>query len=158
MRYPNKTVPVRLGLYTQKIVNPVFKTRGLMEGRIITHWSQIVGERFSAFSLPEKITFPKGKKNEGMLHLTVTSAGSLLLQSVHDLVLDKINTFFGYKALSKIYMTHGFIPSKLSFTKVFSPPSPEIREWVEGQIQHIEDQELKDCLKNFGTSLVSTLK
>ena len=158
MRYPNKTVPVRLGFYTQKIVNPVFKTRGLMEGRIITHWPHIVGERFSAFSLPEKITFPKGKKSEGTLHLTVTSAGSLLLHSIHDLILDKINTFFGYKALSKLHMTHGFIPSKLSFAKVYSPPSPEVSEWVEAQTQHIQDQDLKECLKNFGVSLVSTLK
>src|SRR3989338_6870468 len=105
----NKNFPQRLGVYTQKVVQPVFKTRGLMEGKIITHWSNIVGEKISQLSLVEKITFHKGKKVEGTLHLRVTSSGACLLQYAQDLVLERVNIFFGYKALSKLHMTHDLV-------------------------------------------------
>src|ERR1700722_18700629 len=108
MKKSNKWHPSRIGIYTQKVVKPVFKARGLMEGKIITHWPQIVGEKFVRLALAEKITFHKGKKTEGTLHLSVTSSGALLLQYAQDLILEQVNTFFGYKALSSLRMTHDF--------------------------------------------------
>lgn len=159
MRYPNKWLPSRLGLYTQKIVKPVFKARGLMEGKILTHWPHIVGEKFACLALPEKITFPKGLRSGGTLHLTVTSSGSLLLHSISDLILERVNTFFGYSALSKLYMTHGLIPSQKPSPKILPVLSQEEKEQIESQTQHIPDPELKECLMNLGTSLsLSSLK
>ncbi len=153
MRHPTKSWPTRLGLYTQKIVKPVFKARGLMEGKIITHWPQIVGEKFARLAIPEKITFPKDKRTEGTLHLSVTSAGALLLQFSQDLILEQINTFFGYKALVKLRMTHGFIPPQPILPKASLPLSQEEKEWIEGQTHHIADPDLKECLEKLGTSL-----
>ncbi|MBI2707158.1 MAG: DUF721 domain-containing protein [Proteobacteria bacterium] len=153
MRHPTKSWPTRLGLYTQKIVKPVFKARGLMEGRIITHWSQIVGEKFASLAIPEKITFPKGKRSEGTLHLSVTSAGSLLLHFSQDLILEQINTFFGYKALIKLHMTHGFVPPPAISPKASLALSQEEKEWVETQTHHIFDPDLKKCLEKLGISL-----
>jgi len=154
MKYPSKNMPTRLGLHTQKIVKPVFKKRGLMEGKIITHWPQIVGERFARLTIAEKITFPKGKKNEGTLHLSVTSSGALLLHYAQDLLLEQVNTFFGYKALSKLHMSHGFIPPKEPLPK--APPAPlsqAEKTWLEGQTQNITDPELKASLKSLGEAI-----
>jgi rare lipoprotein A len=159
MKYPNKMVPARLGLYTQKIVKPVFKARGLMEGKIMTHWHQIVGEKFARLALAEKITFPKGKKTEGTLHLNVTSAGSLLLHYAQDLILEQVNTFFGYKALSKLHMSHGFTPPEEVKPKQPLPPlSEEENQWLDSQTQAIEDPELKQCLKNLGEGVLSPMR
>lgn len=154
MHYPNKRFPRRLGVYTQKVVTPLFKARGLMEGRIITQWSHIVGEKFARLSLPEKVTFPRGKKNEGTLHIRVTSASALLLQSIHDLILDHVNTFFGYKAIAKLYMVHGLIPPSAPIPLKTSPtPSEEDVKWVNTQIEPIKDAELKECLERLGKAL-----
>jgi hypothetical protein len=154
MKYPNKIRPVRIGHYTQKIVKPVFKARGLMEGKIITHWPQIVGEKFAGLAIPEKIAFPKGKRSEGTLYLSVTSSGALLLQYAQDLILEQINIFFGYKALSKLKMTHDFIPSEeSSFPQIVPSLSPENQSWIEGQIKLIQDLELKTCLMKLGEAV-----
>lgn len=151
MKKHNKWQPARLGLYTQAIVKPVFKTRGLMEGKIITHWMHIVGERYARLSLPEKITFPKGKKDEGTLHLNVTSSGSLLIHYAQGLILEHVNTFFGYKAIEKIRMNHSDSLFKQEPTKVPPPPvSGEQKEWIEGQTQSIIDLELKQSLERLG--------
>ena len=85
MKYHSKRVPTRIGFYTQRTLKPIFKARGLMEGKIITQWSQIVGERFTRLALAESITFPRGKKTEGTLHLSVTSSGAMLLNYAQDL-------------------------------------------------------------------------
>lgn len=147
-------LPVRLGFYTQKAVKPVFKARGLMEGKIITYWPQIVGEKFSHLALAEKISFPKGKRTEGTLHLNVTSSASLLLHYAQDLILERVNTFFGYKALTKLHMSHDFAPpQQVSSKKSFPPLSSEEKEWITLQLQSIKDIELKTCLEKLGEAV-----
>ena len=154
MKYPTKMLPTRLGVYTQKIVKPVFKARGLMEGKIITHWSQIVGEKFSRLAIPEKITFPQGKRSEGTLHLSATSSGALLIQYAQDLILEQVNIFFGYKALSKLWVTHGFVPPKqICSRESVVLLSEENQEWVDGHIGQVVDPGLKDCLEKLGKAV-----
>lgn len=153
MKYPTKWQPERIGIYTQKIVKPVFKARGLMEGKIITHWSQIVGERYASLALPEKIIFPKGKKGEGTLYLSVTSSGSLLIHYAQGLILEHINTFFGYKAISKLHMSHGFNPPQQEDEKVAPPLSQEEQEWVMSHTESITDSDLKEHLERLGEAI-----
>jgi len=154
MKQSNKWQPRRIGIYTQKIVNPIFKARGLMEGKIITHWPQIVGERFSRLALPEKITFPKGNKGEGTLYLSVTSSSALLIHYAQGLILEHVNTFFGYKAIAKLQMNHGLIAPKVEAEKIPPPAlSQETKEWLEDQIQCITDPDLKIYLERLGESI-----
>jgi hypothetical protein len=154
MRYHTNRMPARIGVYTQKIVKPVFKARGLMEGKIITHWVQIVGEKFACLALPEKITFPKGKTTEGTLHLMVTSSGSLFLHYAQDLILEQVNTFFGYKALTKLRMTHGFIPPEEKHRHTTVEPSAEDLTWLGDQIKSLVDPELKERLEKLGLAVI----
>ncbi len=151
MRQSTKNIPRRLGFYTQKMVKPVFAARGLLEGKIITHWSQIVGERFADLSLPEKITFPLNKKTEGTLHLSVTSSGALFLQYTQDLLLERINVYFGYKAVSKIKMTHDLIKKLQSKQEKPIPIlSQQDKGYVDSLTKDILDPELKECLEKLG--------
>lgn len=153
MRQSNKWQPKRIGVYTQKIVSPVFKARGLMEGKIITHWPQIVGERFASLALPEKITFPKGKKGEGTLYLSVTSSSALLIHYAQGLILEHVNTFFGYKAIAKLQMNHGLVCPKVE-VKAPSPPLAQAeKEWLERQTQSITDPDLKMYLEKLGEAI-----
>ena len=125
-----------------------------MEGKSITHWPQIVGEKFARLALVEKVTFPMGKRSDGTLHLSVTSSGALLLQYAQDLILEQVNIFFGYKALSKLKMTHDLIPSKESSPSTIIPPlSLEHQNWINGQINTIDDPELKRCLTKLGEAI-----
>ena len=154
MKQFHKYQPSRIGIYTQKIVKTVFKARGLMEGRIITHWPQIVGERYASLALPEKITFPKGKKDEGTLYLSVTSSGSMLIHYAQGIILEHVNTFFGYKAIAKLQMNHGFTAPQPKREK--NPPLPlseEEQKWLAQQTQEITDPELKTTLENLGKSI-----
>lgn len=155
MKHTTKFGPARLGFFTQSIVKPTFKARGLMEGKIISHWPQIVGEQLSCISCAEKITFPKGKRSEGTLHLTVTSSGALFIQYAQDLILERVNTFFGYKALAKLRFTHGLNLKK----KILEPEKVKVvpkedEEWLQKQIENTKDQDLKTHLEALGKALL----
>ncbi|MBX9621164.1 MAG: DciA family protein [Alphaproteobacteria bacterium] len=154
MKHNSKFGPARLGLFTQRLVKPVFKNRGLMEGKIITHWPQIVGEKFAHISFAEKITFPRGKRSEGTLHLNVTSSGALLFQYSQDLILERVNIFFGYKALSKLRMIHGL--TLQGEAKIPYPPkilTDEEKAWLEKQMEGVEDIELRVYLEKLGEAI-----
>lgn len=153
MRHRNKWQPQRIGLYTQKIVQPIFKARGLVEGKIMTHWPEIVGDHFARLSLPEKIVFPKGKKGEGTLYLSVTSSSSLLIHYAQGLILEQVNTFFGYKAIAKLHMSHGFIPQEGWKERILQPLPPEEKQWLEDATQVIADPDLKAQLQKLGEAI-----
>lgn len=155
MKHPSKRFPTRLGFYTQKIVKPVFKARGLMEGKIITHWPQIVGEKFARLALAEKITFPKGEKTGGTLHISVTSSSALLLHYAQDLILEQVNMFFGYKALAKLRMTHDLtLPPDRPPKAPPAPLSQEGKAWLEEQTCATQDLDLKGCLEKLGEAIL----
>lgn len=151
MSHVTKNFPKRIGLYTQNFVKPVFKARGLLEGKIINSWPQIVGEKFSKQSMAQKITFPKGKRVHGTLYLSVTSSSAFLLEHAQDLIIERVNTFFGYKAIEKLRMVHDFVLPKPTLKPQSSKElTTEDIEWIESLINQIEDQELRSSLENLG--------
>jgi hypothetical protein len=125
-----------------------------MEGKIITHWEQIVGERYARLSLPEKITFPKDKKGGGTLHLNVTSSGSMLIHYAQGIILEHINRFFGYKAVEKMRLNHNDNLFKVAPAKAPPPPlSDEEQAWIADQTQSITDEELRQSLEKLGEAI-----
>jgi hypothetical protein len=153
MTHSNKRRATRIGFYTQEILKPVFKERGLMEGKLVTQWARIVGPKLSRLTLPEKVSFPKGRKAEGTLHLKVTSSSALLIQYSQNLILDQVNTFFGYKALSKLRMTHGFMPPQEKMNPPSLPLSQKEKEWIENLLESVSDPELKTYLGKLGEAI-----
>ena len=77
--------------------------KGVIEMKILSEWKNIVGQDLAEHSLPEKISFAKDQRDNGVLHLAVTS-GAFAIEISHNtpLILEKINTYFGYKAVTKI--------------------------------------------------------
>ena len=77
--------------------------KGLMEIEILSGWTSIVGEDLAQYSLPQKIFFRKNERSDGTLELLVLSgAFAMQIKQRESQILDKINTYFGYKAVSKL--------------------------------------------------------
>ncbi len=85
------------------LTKSTFKKYGFINVKILNQWDIIVGEALAKVCLPEKITFEPGQTRSGILHITVTNpAFSLEIQSYEGRIIERIATFFGYKAVSKI--------------------------------------------------------
>ena len=79
---------------------------------MVSRWAEIVGERYAAVSLPESIRFPRGEKEGGTLHLLVTGAYATLMQHIAPDIIERVNRFFGYGAVSHIRFRQGTVTPK----------------------------------------------
>lgn len=85
-----------------RVMNPIAKKQGIIHGKIVLDWEKIIGQDYARFAKPIKVTFPTGRRNGGVLHLKVSPAHALIVQHSRDLVVEKINSFFGYRALCDV--------------------------------------------------------
>ncbi len=85
-----------------RLIAPAARKRGLVNGKILLEWDKIVGGEFASWCMPLKVQFQYKKRNNGVLHLKVNPSHALLITHSKDLVVEKVNTYFGYKAIQDI--------------------------------------------------------
>ena len=92
--------------------------KGLMEIEILSSWTSIVGEDLAQYSLPQKIFFRKNERSDGTLELLVLSgAFAMEIKQRESQILDKINTYFGYKVVSKLKIVQNSCPENFLIDK-----------------------------------------
>ena len=132
---------------------------GFVETDIITNWPDIVGEQLDCYSFPQKIDFPKNKKNNGSLHLAVpTGAFAVEIQHREKFILDKINTYFGYNAVSSLKIIQNnelqidTSPKSQSKSKQIILSEQEKNE-IKNISDDIKNENLKEILIKLGHSI-----
>ena len=85
------------------LTQTILGKHGFVVADIITHWTEIMGEQLAEYATPLRIEFPHSQKNDGCLFLQVrTGAFALEISHREKYILDKINTYFGYKAVASL--------------------------------------------------------
>lgn len=149
--------PTQLVKAAEKVTRPVFRKHGIAESRIITEWPLIAGDVLGQKSLPTRLTFPQGQKSDGTLHLRVESGWALEVQHLEPVILDKIATYFGYKAVGKLFIKQGPLPKR--------PPRPTAKPEPELTVEesrvlasitsNVTDADLKEALNRLGAALLA---
>ena len=166
MKYKNTEpkrafVPKKIGDTLGK-VNRVFSNKyGKVEFLILSKWPQIVGSFFAEHSEPDKISritedFVEFDQPifKSFLNVRVSPAAAVEFQHYKDTIIEKINSFFGYKAIADLRLQQNFIPkakvnNKLNDGKI----SAEEREKIKNEIAVIHDEELQKSIVNLGASI-----
>jgi hypothetical protein len=130
------------------LTKSTFKKYGFINSKIIKQWEIIVGENLAKICWPEKITFEPGQTRAGTLHINVSNpAFSLEIQSYESRIIERIATFFGYKAVSRIKIL--VKPKKASEMKQDKQPeSMPVKPKVmfPKELDDVQDEELKAAL------------
>jgi len=145
---------------TERLTKPHFAKRGFASARIVFEWKNIVHSALAGNTYPMRISFPPGKREGGTLHVRVLS-GSWALQMQHlmPLIIERINGFFGYRAVDKVTMSQGPLPPslrrKVTFAKPAAPPvlPPEREQALEQSLAKVEDPDLRAVLERLGRQL-----
>jgi hypothetical protein len=136
------------------IAGTSFKRFGFVQGAVVSRWPEIVGERYAKVSTPESIRFPAGKKSGGTLTLTVEGAHAPLMQHLGPMIIERVNRFFGYEAISKLAFRQGRIAKAGPV-----PNRPAVvdvpKELGEG-LREITDPELRACLESLAAKLAGS--
>lgn len=143
--------PKTLSQCIEPITRPVFKTQGLAGTKIISEWESIVGKKLAGHSIPEKLSFPAGKKTYGTLSIAVENGFATELQHMQPVIIDRIATYFGYKAVSRVTITHSYITelkkeSPITKKNILPVSCCELTD-------EIEDENLRVALTNMAKSL-----
>lgn len=103
-RGPIRTPP-RIGGLVSRAAQPVLKKMGFEEPYIVDHWSDIVGAELAQYVTPLKLS--RAQKSQGKT-LTVAAPGPLTLELQHKSpqILDRINAYYGHKAIEKLRIVH----------------------------------------------------
>ena len=158
----NRTfVPKKIG-ETLTNVNRKYSSKfGKNEFLILSKWPLIVGKFFADHSEPDKISRVTEEFNDlnepifkNFLHVKVSPAAAVEFQHYKDTIIEKINSFFGYKAIADLRLQQNFIPkakvnNKLNDRKI----SAEEKEKIKNDIAVIHDEELQKSIVNLGASI-----
>ncbi|MDX1975809.1 MAG: DUF721 domain-containing protein [Rickettsiales bacterium] len=140
----------------EPLIRPILKEKGLASSRLITQWSSVVGESLATRSLPEKLTFPKGKTSGGTLTIAVQNGFAPEIQHLQPIILEKLSLYFGYRAVERIVISHTF-PTTQKLSKTVAAPKNKStlpKSCIETANQ-VEDPELKAALASFANTLHS---
>lgn len=136
---------------TARLTRPLFAKRGFADGSIAAEWPNIAGAAIAAHSLPERISFPPGKRNRGTLHLTVAPGGfAVEIQHLEGPLLERVNSFFGYEAVNRLHLVQAPLPP----APAPAPPPPVLEPQEEREIHDlvaaVTDDVLRERLESLG--------
>lgn len=148
--------PRSLAAMLPKLARPAFGKRGFVEAGVLTDWPAIVGPVLAAEARPMKLSFPRGARADGTLHIRVTSAFSTELQHLSPLVIERINRYFGYGAIARLTLSQGPVIRPPRNKRHKTPdPEPEVLRRLETRVAAIEDEELRVALAGLGRDVAS---
>ena len=145
-----------LGSAVSKVAAPVLGRRGFGEAQVILEWPSVVGSALARDSLPVKLSFAKGDRLDGTLHLRVAPGAALEIQHLEPLIIERINTFFGYRAVARLALRQGPLPQPAE------PPAPAARPLgraetaaLEQGLEGVKDPDLRAALARLGRAVLA---
>ena len=128
----------------------ILKKNGYNYSEIISKWDMLVGSDISNYSYPKSIKMTKGNDN-GILVLAVERGNEINLEYSKKDIINKINSYFGYKLISEIrlnsFNSKARKIKKINILEKFSKN-------FEKKINEVNNKKIRDSL----TQLLNAIK
>lgn len=148
--------PRRLRLALNKVMKGPFAKRGFSQTEILSRWPTIVGPMLAQHSCPERLTFEREKTAGANLLVRVEGAFGLELQHLAPQVIDRINTYFGYRAVARLSLLQGPIPRQSPRQRAAARDlTPAEEKSVVDSVAATRDPELAQALAALGRAVVA---
>jgi hypothetical protein len=144
-----------IGASLARITKPVLGKQGLGEAQLVQEWPAIIGEELARHCWPIKLSFPRGERRDGTLRLRVTSGVALEIQHREPVLLERINGYFGYRAVIRLALVQG--PPPLREHAAPTPPrklAPAERQALDRRLDDIADPALRAALQRLGSAII----
>lgn len=129
--------------------------RGLALGRLLSDWPTVVGPEFAAQSVPERILFARGERTGGVLRLRVAPGFALMVQHVTPQIIERVNGFFGYRAVDRLALVQGPLPAdgRRKPPPAKPKPGPAEEAWGASCVASVSDPDLRQALARLGAAI-----
>ena len=144
----------------QKLARPLLGQHGFTQVELITHWSDIMGSELAIGVKPIKLTFPAKDRMHGTLHVrTAGGAFALLLEHQKERIMERVNTYFGYPAISSLKIEQGGIhlPQPKESEAEWPLSEEELKPLLD-KVNAISDESLRQRTLEIGIKLLQHKK
>lgn len=149
-----------VGKTIQPLVKQLLGAGGLITLELLKNWEAVVGHDLAQYTLPQKILFKKDERQNGtLILLTLSGAFAMEVKQHEPHILQKINTFFGYPAVTtlKILQTgnpEDFILHKKPLENLKkSVVSATEENYITELTKDIQSEELRTKLQSLGEAI-----
>lgn len=121
-------------------------------GALLTDWEAIAGADLAGRAAPERLSFPRGRRDGGTLILRAAPADALEIQHDAPRILERINGHFGYRAIEDLKLVQAPPPARKR-RPAPRPLSPTDESSLEAALSRVDDPDLRARLASLGRSI-----
>ncbi len=145
-----------LSVLLSDVFSDAYAKQGFAARELVMRWAEIAGADIARHSEPLRMQWPRpveGQPQEpATLVLRVEGPAALEIQHKSDVILERVNRFFGWSAVGRLALRQ----APLSRRDRPAPPQPPDAKAVENvakTLSAVEDEELRAALARLGASI-----
>jgi hypothetical protein len=139
-----------------RTIDEAFARQGFASRQLVTRWAEIAGSEIAEHSQPMKIQWQRpveGQPQEpATLVLRVEGPMALEIQHSSDVIIERVNRFFGWAAIGRIALRQAPLDRPEPKPRR-QPPDPAEVERVAATLGPIADEALRDALARLGAAI-----
>ncbi|HXI09003.1 MAG: DUF721 domain-containing protein [Bradyrhizobium sp.] len=145
-----------LSLLLSDVFSEAYAKQGFAARELVTRWTEIAGADIARHAEPLRMQWPRpvqGQPQEpATLVLRVEGPAALEIQHKSDVLLERVNRFFGWHAVGRLALRQAPL-SRRERPKRPGPPDPKSVAEVAKTLSAVEDEALKDALARLGAAI-----
>ncbi len=156
MHKPGRLYAKPLSVLLSPVLKDAFAKQGFASRELVTRWADIVGAHVGANSEPMKIQWvrPVGDQppEPATLVLRVEGPMALEIQHTSDVIIQRVNRFFGWNAIGRIALRQAPLTRKSPRKTAKGPDGAAVAK-VAASLGAVEDDNLRAALARLGASI-----
>ncbi len=156
MRKPGPIFAKPLSVLLSDVFSDAYAKQGFAARELVTRWAEIAGADIARYAEPLKIQWPRpveGQPQEpATLVLRVEGPAALEIQHKSDVLLERVNRFFGWHAVGRLALRQAPLSRRERPARP-RPPDPQAVQDVAKTLSAVEDEALKDALARLGAAI-----
>ena len=145
-----------LSVLLSDVFSDAYAKQGFAARELVTRWGEIAGAEIAAHSEPLKIQWPRPMQGQpqqpATLVLRVEGPMALEIQHASDVILQRVNRFFGWSAVGRLALRQAPL-SRRDRSPASRAPDAESVAKVAETLSSVEDEELRAALARLGASI-----
>ncbi len=142
----------KIGDSLPKIIDKNIKEKNFVEVSLIKQWNNVVGDDIAKCCWPIKVMFSNIKNSNGVIFIKTKRGKSMEIEFKSEEIIEKLNQYFGYKAIGKISVVQDFnIKDTIKTNKIVKKRSNKINQ--SKIINKVKEDSVKMALKRLNKTL-----
>ena len=141
-----------LGAALPQVTKTALARRGFAAARLIADWEHIVGPALASASIPERLLRDR-PGTEPTLLIKVAPGAALELQHLEPLVVERINSHFGFRAVARLKLKQGHVARQIVPPRRPPPLDAATEQALQQRVTSVADPALQNALLALGRAV-----